>query len=74
VFENPVTLTITRELDVSDFFTFNVTCGQNIPDFRHFVSDFRHFKYKSRTRGYSPWNVCRRFSLHHFFLHDFFVT
>jgi len=27
VFENPVTLTVTRELDVLDIFTFNITCG-----------------------------------------------
>jgi len=57
VFENPVTLTTTLGLDVSAFFTFNITCGQDIPD-------FRHFKYKSRTREYNPWTGCLRFSLH----------
>jgi hypothetical protein len=54
VFENPVTLTTTLGLDVSAFFTFNITCGQDIPD-------FRHFKYKSRTRECNPWTGCLRF-------------
>jgi hypothetical protein len=74
VFENPVSWTITRELDVSYFFTVNITCGQDISDFRRFVLDFRHFKYKSCTREYDPWTGCLRFSLHQIWPFCFFVA
>jgi len=65
MFENLVTLTITRELDVSDCFTVNITCGQGIPDFRHF---------KSRTREYNHWTACLRFSLHQIWPPPFFLA